>query len=220
MSAKESGQFLVRTHVRKNQQNLRKLKSMSGVLKLHTAVLGRNERDKVKKATREITELIDESIAACRSLTAELSPPILHEGGLNAGMEWLARWMAHKQHLHVDLEMDTIEPLTEATNVLLFESVRELLLNAVKHAKTHSVRVRLRSAEGLLQLVVSDEGIGFDPKTLPPAGESGGGFGLFSITERLQLIGGKVQIDSSPGKGSRFVLSVPVTQPEAVRPVS
>lgn len=181
--------------------------------RMRVSVLNRDERASVKQATREIGELIDESIAASRSLTAELSPPVLHEAGLNAGLEWLARWMRDKQHLHVDLEMDTMEPLAETTNILLFESVRELLLNVVKHSKTHSVRVCLRTAEGLLQLVVSDDGIGFDPKLLLQAGEFGGGFGLFSITERLHLIGGRVEIDSAPGKGSRFVLHVPITQP-------
>jgi PAS domain S-box-containing protein len=180
--------------------------------KFRLALLGRDEREAVKQAAREIGELIDESITESRSLTAELSPPILHEAGLNAGLEWLARWMKDKQHLHVDLEMDSVAPLTEATNVLLFEAVRELLLNAVKHSKARSVRVSLRSAEGLLHLVVSDEGIGFDPQKLQQAGESGGGFGLFSIAERLHLIGGRVEIDSSPGKGSRFVLHVPITQ--------
>jgi len=174
--------------------------------------LGREESDRAKQVAKEIGELIDESIAESRSLTAELSPPVLHKGGLNAGLEWLARWMQDKQHLHVDLEMDTVEPLNEATNILLFESVRELLLNTVKHSKTYSVKVSLRCTEGLLHLVVSDEGIGFDPKNLPTVGDSGGGFGLFSITERLQLIGGRVEIDSSPGKGSRFVLHVPMTR--------
>ena len=63
--------------------------------------------------------------------------------------------------------MDTIEPLTESTNILLFESVRELLLNAVKHSKTYSAKVSVRSEEGLLHLVVSDEGIGFDLTSWP-----------------------------------------------------
>jgi signal transduction histidine kinase len=180
--------------------------------KLRVVVLGRDERDSVKQAAREIEKLIDESIAASRSLTAELSPPVLHDRGLNAGLEWLAMWMNDKQRLHVDLEMDAVEPLTETAKILLFESVRELLLNAVKHSKAHSVRVNLKSADGLVKLVVSDEGIGFDPKMLPRPGESGGGFGLFSIAERIQLIGGRVEIESSPGKGSRFVLQVPIIQ--------
>jgi PAS domain S-box-containing protein len=182
--------------------------------KFRVAVLSRDERDTVKQAVKEIGELIDESITASRSLTAELSPPVLHKGGLNAGLEWFAKWMKDKQHLHVDLGMDAIEPLTEVTNILLFESVRELLLNVVKHSNTHSVRVSLRSAEGLLQLVVSDDGVGFDPKLLSQAGESGAGYRLFTIreSERLHLMGGRVEIDSAPGKGSRFVLHVPLVQ--------
>ena len=145
---------------------------------------------------------------------------ILHEFGLNAGLEWLTRWMADKQGFSVDLEMEAIGPLPDAIKILLFESVRELLFNAVKHSHTRSARVSLGTADGFLRLVVSDQGVGFDPNTKPPAGELGSGFGLFSIQERLELIGGQFEIASAPGKGSRFVLSVPVTQPAGITPVS
>jgi PAS domain S-box-containing protein len=177
--------------------------------KIHIAILGREGSDKAK-AVRELGTLIDESIAASRSLTAELSPPIMHQGGLNAGLEWLASWMLDKQRLKVHLALDPVVPLPETTKVLLFESVRELLLNAVKHSSADSATINLRSAEDRLQLVVSDEGVGFDPEALPAGGESNRGFGLFSIRERLQLIGGQLEIDSTPGKGSRFVLSIPL----------
>jgi signal transduction histidine kinase len=183
--------------------------------KFRLAVLLRNENDSVKQAAGELGELIDDTIAASRSLTAELSPPILHEGGLNAGLEWLAKWMNDKQRLHVDLDMETLVPLPETTKILLFESARELLLNAVKHSNTSSVKVNLKSAGNLLQLIVSDEGTGFDPKGMPNAAESNRGFGLFSIRERLGLLGGQLEIESAPGKGSRFVLSVPLMQPAA-----
>ena len=182
--------------------------------KMHVAVLGREASDKARKTVGQLGTLIDESIKASRSLTIELSPPILQQGGLNAGLEWLATWMSDKQRLKVHLDMDPAVPLPETTKVLLFESVRELLLNAVKHSNADSARVNLRLAEGMLQLVVSDEGIGFDPETTPAGGESSRGFGLFSIRERLQLIGGQMKIESTPGKGSRFVLSVPI-QPAA-----
>jgi PAS domain S-box-containing protein len=183
--------------------------------KFQVAVLGRTEDDIVKKAVRELEELINDSIAASRSLTSELSPPILHGGGLNAGLEWLSKWIADKQYFSVDLEMDAHAPLPETTKILLFESTRELLLNAVKHSNTHSAKVSLRTADNLLQLIVSDEGTGFDPQRMPSAGESGRGFGLFSIRERLGLIGGQMEIESAPGKGSRFVLSVPLNQSAA-----
>jgi PAS domain S-box-containing protein len=180
--------------------------------KMHIAILDRDGGDKVM-VLGTLGALIDESIAASRSLTAELSPPILHQGELNAGLEWLASWMTDKQKLQVRLEMDSVIPLPETTKILLFESVRELLLNAVKHSNTDSARVHLRSGGGVLQLVVSDEGVGFDPETLPAGVESNRGFGLFSIRERLQLIGGQFEIESKPGKGSRFVLSVPIQPP-------
>jgi len=178
--------------------------------KFHVKTLGNGGNDLDKQTIREAEGMIDECIAASRSLTAELSPYVLREGGLNAGLEWLASWMANKQGFSVDLEMESIRPLPDVTKILLFESVRELLFNAVKHSQTHSARVSLRTADGFLRLVVSDRGVGFDPSANPPAGKLGGGFGLFSIQERLELIGGQFEIASAPGKGSRFVLSVPV----------
>ena len=188
--------------------------------KFKVTALGRGGNDSVKQAVGEAEGMIDECIAASRSLTAELSPYILHEAGLNAGLKWLASWMADKQGFSVDLDMEAIRPPPEATKILLFESVRELLFNAVKHFHTRSARVGLETVDGSLHLVVSDQGVGFDPNARPLAGELGKGFGLFSIQERLELIGGQFEIASTPGKGSRFTLSVPVTQPAAVRLVS
>ena len=188
--------------------------------KFQVATLGRGGNDSDKQAVREAEGMIDECIAASRSLTAELSPYVLHESGLTAGLKWLASWMADKQGFSVDLEMESTRPLPDATKILLYESVRELLFNALKHSHTRSARVSLGTVDGSLRLGVSDQGVGFDPYTISLAGKSGRGFGLFSIQERLELIGGQFEIASAPGKGSRFVLSVPVPQPLAVRPVT
>lgn len=178
--------------------------------KFRVAILGRTGDELVKQATREVEELIDESIAASRSLTAELSPPILHEAGLNAGLEWLARWMADKHGLFVELALEETAPLAEDIKILVFESIRELLFNAVKHSHSRSASVNLREIARNLQIVVSDQGVGFDPGLTPTAGDGGGGFGLFGIRERMGLIGGSLEIDSAPGQGSRFVLTVPL----------
>ena len=106
--------------------------------------------------------------------------------------------------------------MSEDVKVLVFESVRELLINALKHAQTSKVRVRLELIDGaMLRVAVIDEGCGFDPRQMKPAGEEGG-FGLFSIKERIGLVGGKLEIDSTPGKGSRFNLIVPTLQTLAV----
>jgi DNA-binding NarL/FixJ family response regulator len=181
--------------------------------KFRLTILGRHSDPVVQQATEEVNQLLDESIKSSRSLTAELSPPILHEGGLVPGLEWLARWMADRHGLIVDLAMEQdIPPLVEDVKVLLFESTRELLFNAVKHARVHAVGVNLRLIEGkLLHITVSDAGPGFDASQLKPAGALGGGFGLFSIRERLHLLGGRLDIDSAPGKGSRFTLIAPIS---------
>ena len=173
--------------------------------KYRVAILGRTCDELLEKATREVEQLLDESIAASRSLTTELSPPILHDAGLNDGLDWLARRMADKHGLFVELSLEaTSSPLAEDVKILLFESVRELLFNAVKHSRSRSATIGARLVDGQLQVLVSDQGAGFDPKAIPPAGEAGGGFGLFSIRERLELIGGRLEIESAPGTGSRF----------------
>ena len=94
-----------------------------------------------------------------------------------AGLEWLSRWMSDKHGLKIELVMQMDAPvLTEDVKLLLFESVRELLLNVVKHARTHSARVSLsQEDERSLQIVVSDNGVGFDPAR---AVANDGNFGL------------------------------------------
>ena len=186
--------------------------------KFRLTLLGRGGDDIVKKATKEVEDLLDESILASRNLTAELSPPILHEAGLNAGLQWLARRMADKHGLFVDLEVEDYECRSEQLKILLFESVRELLFNVVKHARTGSAEVSLRRVDDHLQVAVSDQGAGFDPNAMPAAGEDGRGLGLFAIRERLGFMGGTLQIQSAPGQGSRLILSVPVAPIEKVEP--
>jgi signal transduction histidine kinase/CheY-like chemotaxis protein len=164
--------------------------------------LGQTELGRV---AARIDKLLAESMQMSRSLSADLSPPVLHEGGLAPGLVWLARWMRE------------ISELPEDMTVLLFESLRELLFNAVKHAEVSAAEVRVERMDATgIRISVSDEGVGFDPQRLQPAGDTDGGFGLFSIRERLGLIGGNLEITSAPGSGSRFILMVPHT-PASVR---
>ncbi|MCE5278189.1 MAG: CHASE3 domain-containing protein [Planctomycetaceae bacterium] len=179
--------------------------------KFRIAILGRTHDPVIREGVKEVEALLDESIKASRSLTAELSPPILQQGGLAEGLEWLARWMSDKHGLFVELSLQhEASPTDQGVKTFLFEAVRELLFNAVKHSGTKAAAVSLRRlTDNLIQIVVSDQGHGFDPAGVTPAGPAGGGFGLFSIRERLSLIGGQFEIDSAPGKGSRFSLTAP-----------
>jgi PAS domain S-box-containing protein len=166
-----------------------------------------------KQEGHEINQLLTESIEMSRSLSTDLSPPVLYERGLAAGLEWLIRRMRDQYGLNVDLRIENRVTLPDHIKILLFESVRELLFNTIKHASVSQAQVVMQhSDESGLLITVRDEGAGFDPCRLKPAGDKGGGFGLFSIGERIGLLGGDFKIDSAPEKGSRFSLSVPFCQ--------
>jgi CheY-like chemotaxis protein len=175
------------------------------------APLDRAEDEAVRRSAAQVSDLIRLSIDASRSLTGELSPPILHEGGLIPALEWLACWMQEKHGLRVDLKFDSrAAPQNKEVTILLFQAVRELLFNAVKHADVKSARVKVIVINGQMEVTVTDDGVGFDSTQLRLGGKTWGGFGLFSIRERLSYLGGRMEILSSPGRGSRFTLRVPV----------
>ncbi len=193
------------------------LQQMLVAAKFRVAILGRAADETIQKGAREIEQLLDECVVTSGSLTADLSPPILHEGGLKGGLEWLARAMASRHGMTVTLAFEGGNlQMPEDVSALLFQSIKELLFNAVKHARVNAASVDIRrSQDGVLQATVSDAGRGFEPDKVKGAGQGGGGFGLFSIRERLELFGGHLEIDSAPGHGSRFTMRVPLASSTA-----
>ena len=164
----------------------------------------------VQRLTSDLAGLIDDGIETSRSLTAELSPPILQQGGLVPALEWLVKWMRDKHGLTVSLASHgKIESAPEAVVILLFQSARELLFNVAKHAGVRTARVVVMQEADRIQVDVEDEGVGFDPVQLHGEGAKSRGMGLFSIQERLNYLGGSLEIDSAPGCGSRFKLITP-----------
>ncbi|NLT67580.1 MAG: PAS domain S-box protein [Acidobacteria bacterium] len=160
----------------------------------------------------EVTDIIDEAIATSRSLTAELSPPILHQSGLLAGLEWLRQWMHNKHGLTVDLIVrDNLVLPPQDISVFLFQAVRELLFNVVKHSDVESARLEVVQSDGFIKVTVEDEGTGFDRSRLRVSGGSAGGFGLFSLNERINVLGGRMEIETTQGSGSRISLFAPLT---------
>jgi signal transduction histidine kinase len=156
--------------------------------------------------------IIDQALEQTRSLIFELSPPILHDLGLEAALRSLTTRM---QHLHGIKIAYTYEgkgkKLPEDLSVLLFRAVRELLFNIVKHAKATQVTISLAKNHDQLQIEVVDDGIGFDPAQAARRLRRGGsGFGLFSVSERLQHLGGSFDITSRPGSGTRALLTAPL----------
>ena len=155
---------------------------------------------------------LDEAIAAARSLSVELAPPVLQTSGLPIALGWLADWSRSKYGLEVKVSADPrANSDRRDVRTLLFGSVRELLFNVVKHAHVDRVTVDLAlGPNDTLWITVTDEGLGFDPMELDERAKVNQvGWGLFSIRERLTLLGGRFDIESAPGRGARFRLIAP-----------
>jgi PAS domain S-box-containing protein len=172
--------------------------------------LKKAKEEKISQGLTELEAILDSSIETTRSLTAELGPPILRDGGLLPALEWLARRMKEKHGLTVEISapQDAIVN-REELRVLLFEAIRELLFNVVKHSGNHTARVQVRRLGTILDVLVTDEGVGFDPANILAGRPSTGGLGLFGIRERINLMGGSMEIGSAKGKGASFRLTVP-----------
>jgi PAS domain S-box-containing protein len=163
----------------------------------------------------EVRTLLRQMSEDIRTLVFELSPPVLYELGLEAAVHWLAGRLQSEHGLQVSVEADgQTRPLAEDVRALVFRSVHELLFNVVKHAQVQHARVTLAGVGDWLHLEVADDGAGF----APPEGlgaYTGGGFGLFSIRERMSYIGGQFDLETHPGHGTRcrLVVPLPVDQP-------
>ena len=158
----------------------------------------------------EIIALIDSAIKYTRRLTFEISTPILYELGLPAALEWLAEQYEKKHGLRVIVQIDAAAQtaLPEAHRVLLFKSVQELLTNAAKYAKANRVAITMKRDGKKTQLIVQDDGIGFDVAQLETVHPERGGFGLFSIRERLHYFGGEMTLATKPGAGTTVTMVV------------
>jgi len=167
-------------------------------------------------AHAEIHALMEQALSDTRSLTFELSPPVLYELGLKAGIEWLADQIRDRHGVKVDLVDDgRIWPLDEDVRGILFRAVRELLINVVKHAQTDKATVSLRRLNGHVEIEVEDRGVGFRPSAIDPGMGRTEGFGLFSLRERMNHLGGKLEVDALTGLGTRVTLIVPLRIGEA-----
>jgi signal transduction histidine kinase/CheY-like chemotaxis protein len=185
----------------------------SATIALDQAVKAKSRDNQVGLLQRARADL-KEATEAARTLSVNLFPPVLHVGGLPAALAWLAKRTQEQYNVVVSLNADPqADPEASDVRVLLFEGVRELLFNAVKHAHVDRIEVNLAlKSDDTIHIEVSDQGVGFDPSiTLSHNNQHRAGLGLFSIQERLALLGGHLDIQTSPGKGSRFSLTLPRT---------
>jgi PAS domain S-box-containing protein len=162
-----------------------------------------------RKTVREAKDFLVQSIRETRALMNDLGNPLLFDIGVAAACESLAdRLMAsHPIQIRCDIR-ESFKNLEPEAKVILFQVVRELLNNVIKHSSARNAEILIRRDDGQIQATVKDDGMGFDPQKLgAPTAE--GGFGLFSIRERLMAFNGAMCIESTPETGTVITASLP-----------
>lgn len=157
----------------------------------------------------EIRAFLDEALAYTRTLMSDLRPRLFGDADdlINA-LTWVKQKM-HRHGLCVTISNDnTIKLLNEELLTIVYQSVQELLWNVLKHARTQHATVTLRRSGDEIEIAVEDQGVGFDVSAAV-LGSSHGHFGLFNIRERLDLLGGRLEITSRLGQGTCAKLIVP-----------
>jgi signal transduction histidine kinase len=155
-----------------------------------------------------VSELIDDALQKTRSLTSEISPPVLYELGLEPAMRWLADRFRQRHGLRVDVKVEgpAMPTIGEESRIVLFHAMRELLLNVVKHAEVEQCSVRLRRERDSIEVRVEDRGRGFAADKLDRISSGDDRFGLFNIAQRMKRIGGRAEIRAQPGAGTIVTL--------------
>jgi len=163
------------------------------------------------KHLEKISNMLDQVIEETQTLTYDLGSPTLYELGLEAAVkEWLSEEIEQKHNISTFFESEGApKSLSEDISGFLFRSVRELLVNAVKHGKAQNIKVSLQWEEDKIKICVDDDGVGFELSQAGVSRDKKCGYGLFSIKEHLSHIGGYIDIKSKPNHGTQVVLVAP-----------
>ncbi len=165
------------------------------------------------KDVSDITDMIDQTMRDTRTLTFELSPPILYELGLAAAVDWLLEEIEESYNIRCKLIVEG-EPikLSDDLRVLMFRIIRELIINVTKHADAKLLKIRMSFGVTRIAVVVEDDGKGFDVSKIRPEDHRNVGFGLFNARERLEHMGGDFTISSFAGKGTKVAFWTPLDE--------
>ena len=182
------------------------------IIKIKLTSLEESERrGALKGPLQEIETLVDQANRSVRSLMMQLSPPALQTLGLVPALEWLGEEMERIYGLAVRIDKDGDVPaLEEPARTTIFRAIRELLINVAKHAQTNVAQINCHQpADGQLSISVTDQGLGFDALRALSSPAKDSGFGLISVRERIEFIGGKMTIDTMPGYGTTITIVFP-----------
>jgi PAS domain S-box-containing protein len=176
-----------------------------------------NDREKIEEIAAKVTAFLDRVLSTSQSLVFDLVSPVLQKLGLEAALEELCERMQRQHGIQFIFESKTNKKrLRNELEILLFHAVRELLRNVVKHAEAQNVKVTCRRKRRHVTISVKDDGNGFHRKPDAEGLTPEGGFGLFTIHERMSYLGGTVNFESVSPHGSRVTISVPLSAAEGV----
>ena len=165
----------------------------------------------LKKQVADARTLAADSLTELRRILSGLRPAILDDLGLVPAIRWYARSNLEKAGIHVVVKAPSNPlELSSALTTTLFRIVQEAINNIVRHADARSATIVLQLSEGIVQLRVEDDGRGFDPGDASRDAVELHKLGLLGIRERAELLGGSVQIESTPEKGTRLQVSIPL----------
>lgn len=164
-------------------------------------------RTKMEEANALAVQTLDE----VHRLIAALRPSVLDDLGLKSAIQWYADRHLERKGIAVRCEFTGLEGrLPPQVETVVFRVVQEAMTNISKHAKAESVLVQASTEGGQLKVEVEDDGVGFEPGALVRPRREGGGWGLLGMRERVEMLGGRLRLDSAKGKGTRLELVVPL----------
>lgn len=165
-----------------------------------------------RQSIEQAQELLSLSIQQTRALMKDISNPVLYDLGLRSAVEALADPIKDRHGIQVKCSFEgNLSSLSQDLLVMVFQVVKELLQNVIKHSGARGASIRIVEDKDSIRTIVADDGVGFDINDINSSDYLEGGFGLFSIRERVKSFNGDIQIKSKPGIGSEVTVMLPKT---------
>jgi signal transduction histidine kinase len=164
--------------------------------------------EQLKERLDDSVELVEETTKTIRNVMSELRPSVLDDYGLTAALRWYGKRFSDRTGISIKLNMDEMSfRLAETVESALFRITQEALTNVAKHANASELVLTFEESDGQFRLIIADNGKGFDYAAFSKA-EVRTGWGILNMQERIQALGGKLQIDSEPGKGTNVSIEI------------
>jgi signal transduction histidine kinase len=177
------------------------------------ALANESSSDLLRLSAEEVSALIETSIHDVRTLTVRIRPPILETAGIETAMEWLCSSVSDDYGLRIEFSSDDRpKPVSQEKRYSVYQVVRELLLNVIKHSKAEKAQLAIKVVDHNLVAHVIDDGVGFSYSDALVKHQSGRGYGLYNVQQRIEQMGGAFAVESAPGKGARVTLMVPLLE--------